>query len=1044
MNTHLLKRLAAENIENMTLDQFCESLGIDVDDLSEKINDIIPDFFNPRNKTFVKVLNDIYKLCLIHFKGDTTQTKQKCLNTCTLKYLFQYRRLDIDTQLEFLNELMFVLNDQYVLNDPKCFLVNQLRSFIIFNDDISIEAYVEEMIDNIDIKQQDITAIQEAYENADDQTKTLVDTSIDNILNNREIPLATTFEIMRQKLNLDQTIVDDISNLTFGDVEENETNTDEQMDQSNEQSVEQEINQEDVNQEVKEENIPDTASELFDGNENVHKINGKYKINNIRFQELALAYTDNQLNDALERLLPELFPSDMIYEIANNLFKALYKKVKAALSKEQLENKFKNFAKQGYMLLNIYIKSKYKDTIVPTQLVKNYLQLLDADLAKQVVFSTGSDFITTFTHYIVQSSHADLYKSIAESRIEEFIQNNNLVELYNLANDIKPDDISSENDITEQSNNRSETPNSENNSSQEQSTDTQSTDISSNDIKSNDDPSVDNSTTSDETPKKSKKKKTVENISNQDITYLFNIINDPDKVNNAIINYIKTLFTEDNMTKYIDTIFMLLFKNIQKYRRGLSSERINDYIFLQCIGNVSRLIDTLLSYTSTPNKLSTQQFKQLLIDIDPDLIKNYKYKSDSKLVKTCFTYIKDNHTIYNKFIQAQWKDYFTNHDVKSMYQDFVLQHLDGTNQETIVEPDLGQDYIDKVNKVYRTNQQNKNDRSDKNDQQDKTNQINKKDQAEEVKPIKSENKSKPKTEEQVIDDLVQSTKSDTNKLICDLSTFKSFADTVANHYSITPNKVLEDTINIAKRTIDDADIINDKNVREKLNNLLNFSRNINLGNTLLNNVINHFSDNKLNLAMPAIDSRFAKSLFQTISTNKNFAIYLRNKINQLFKGTPKEISKDVSKNSLEDNKSVQKSNKDLSWQEIKQLPTVDKASGVNDSVKDDVNFNIAGFFDNEKMIVLRDDVLTAPSGMSYQNMLNDYVKNNPNVSIEAYATGILSNNCAFITSYGKLDKLEVIRTIKEYCPVSKIYFKQGNRNLMLIMERIARKNNKCI
>lgn len=274
-------------------------------------------------------------------------------------------------------------------------------------------------------------------------------------------------------------------------------------------------------------------------------------------------------------------------------------------------------------------------------------------------------------------------------------------------------------------------------------------------------------------------------------------------------------------------------------------------------------------------------------------------------------------------------------------------------------------------------------------------------------------------------------------IICDDLSLNDFLNIVNKTYNISSSKLMSDLVSYAIYAFNELNIINIKSANLPIDQICNIFKNKEVLKIIIRNLLNAFSDIKLSVSN--LNTPFVTEIAQRVQADKRFINYLRTSINNL-KNVQSPQQDDTPAPVLKHPKADPNA-RDLSLEETKRLKRVNEAINNDDQVRDKVYFNIADFAYNPKIVILRNDVLIGDAGDDYTTILRTYVEDNPDEPIpQAYATGIISNNCVFVTSYGKLDKNEVISSIKTYCPeCQKIYFKEGSRNFTMMTERLAKR-----
>lgn len=425
--------------------------------------------------------------------------------------------------------------------------------------------------------------------------------------------------------------------------------------------------------------------------------------------------------------------------------------------------------------------------------------------------------------------------------------------------------------------------------------------------------------------------------------------------------------------------------------------------------------------------------------------RNYMLQKNSTLVKSINQYIHNHAGVLSEYIKKCVAKIVENCNVA----DIFMRILNASSLYKLRKIDIQQD--DKIKRKRRLKYK----KSPRTQKQQNTEENN-------INPETVSADNIIPDDESVIND-EQDNKSipkntDKNEYICDQLSLKEFLNIINTKYKVSAEQLMTQLVDLAISAIDSANIINKDNLNQPVATLINLSKNKQLLSYIIKYLFNTYSD--ITFSLTNTNTKFAQEIAKRIQQNKSFSNYLRNSINnlndkyrtksRLKRNNPSKNDSpknDVSENDTPKQEEIKNndinqnnSNRDLSLQETKRLKTVDQAMEYNDHIKDTVLFNMSDFFTHEKIIVTRYDIITGEAGFDYPAILKAYLEANPDRSMPAtFATGIVANNCIFLTSYGKLDKNEVLNVIKNQYPYKKVYFKEGSRNFTLITERLAKK-----
>ena len=519
----------------------------------------------------------------------------------------------------------------------------------------------------------------------------------------------------------------------------------------------------------------------------------------------------------------------------------------------------------------------------------------------------------------------------------------------------------------------------------------------------------------------------------------------------AINSFIKSLCTKQNVNKLIEGVCLRL------YQLSLQDKKIaeNEISLLNSFKTypVDQILKLLLSFHNINEYLPEKAFISLLTDCGMPM---KKCPIQCTLNKTFLQYMIQTTTIYQENIKQIVETICKENDIVKVYNKVVKkQSTKDDKQDNNLTP-IKSDDNTPVSKAPRFKHKSPSNPEQQNLQnpssplkgvilKEEEQQLSGEQQSsvhrtkfsppvqEDNQPIKVDTTDVDDVTKKLVDDSVTP-----DVVICDNLTIRDFLNIVNQKYNVPYAKFIHDVTSYTIYALDQLNVINIDSVTKSFNEVLDLYKNDQLKRIVFSSLLKEFS--KIPLRITSLDCPFITETLDYIQGDKRYTAYLRTTIDIMCEAYNKKHKSNIVNPFTDDVSKIK--NRDLSLEETKQLLTIDQAKDNDDQVKDEVLFNFADFFNHEKIIILRDDVITSTTASSYQDVLNDYIKDNPDVDMpEAFATGVVANGCIFLTSYGKLDKNEVLQAIRRYYPsYSKIYFKEGTRNFTMSTERIAKVN----
>ena len=518
----------------------------------------------------------------------------------------------------------------------------------------------------------------------------------------------------------------------------------------------------------------------------------------------------------------------------------------------------------------------------------------------------------------------------------------------------------------------------------------------------------------------------------------------------AINSFIKSLCTKQNVNKLIEGVCLRL------YQLSLQDKKIadNETSLLNSFKTypVDQILKLLLSFHNINEYLPEKAFISLLTDCGVPM---KKCPIQCTLNKTFLQYMIQTTTIYQENIKQIVETICKENDIVKVYNKVVKkQSTKDDKQDNNLTPIKSDDdtSLPKAPRFKHKSPSNPEQQISQNPSSPPKSVILEEEQqpsVEQQSPVHQIKLSPPvqgdnqpiKVDTTNVDDVTKKLVDDSvtpDVVICDNLSIRDFLNIVNQKYNVPYAKFIHDVTSYTIYALDQLNVINIDSVTKSFNEVLDLYKNDQLKRIVFSSLLKEFS--KIPLRITSLDCPFITETLDYIQGDKRYTAYLRTTIDIMCEAYNKKHKSNIVNPFTDDVSKIK--NRDLSLEETKQLLTIDQAKDNDDQIKDEVLFNFADFFNHEKIIILRDDVITSTTASSYQDVLNDYIKDNPDVDMpEAFATGVVANGCIFLTSYGKLDKSEVLQAIRRYYPsYSKIYFKEGTRNFTMSAERIAKVN----